>query len=174
MPETVTAQVPMIVPASVAAVQKKRNLVVKKKKRPDPVVFITIVRKDGKTFMEFKVDPRIEQIYKDMQHEIKSSSKWTGLQFYYVPGIVESRRYQSKLNQYNLLDSYGSGLVSQMRFNMSWFRTVGGVGKIEVTEPVTLEDICVMTKSAIRFLKDYFESYFEEFEVTGQVSINNL
>jgi hypothetical protein len=134
-------------------------------------ISLGIKRIDGVTRFTFEVDKKIENMYALMPNEKKTSSKWAGLEFYYIPTIVENLGYQNKLADYNLFDDYGSTFYRGGKMNIAWIRTVGGKGDIVLTDPVSLAELSQLIKRTMDFLKEYFTEYYKDFEIKGELNI---
>ena len=138
-------------------------------------VSVELSRRDGETYFKFKIDKRIEEMYKKQMSqegsEIKTSKSWPGLKFYCLPALTENNVYQTKLHEYRLFDNYGSGLYANQRLNIAWLRTVGGEGEIKLTEELSFAEVSVLVKKALQFIKEYFEDYYQGFVIKGSVSI---
>jgi hypothetical protein len=132
---------------------------------------ISLERKDGKTLLRFEIDPRIEEIYKKQKHEIKTSDSWNGLKFYYMPQIVRSEVYRRKLMDRQLKDDYGTSIYDGHSLNIAWLRTVGGKGEIVLGDEMSIAEASMLIRNATAFIKDYFETYYKNFKISGSVNI---
>lgn len=136
---------------------------------------LEIAREKGETYFKFKVDPAITELYKNQAEEIKLSKKWVGLSFFYAPKIINNELYKRILTDYHLFDEYGNDLFynggSRLLFNIAWLRTKEGEGQIKITEPVSISELTDLTKRTCDFIKDHFNKYFQDFKISGKVSI---
>lgn len=138
---------------------------------PKKKVEIEILRKDGKTFFKFKVDPKIEEYYKKHSADIKESESWPGLKFYVVPILHDDPEYQNQLDSFRLFDNYGTSLFKNKAMNVAWMRTVGGQGEIEIKSSMTFADLSLLFKNVLDFLKSHIENTFREFKIKGSLTV---
>lgn len=106
-----------------------------------------------------------------MPHEIRESEKWPTLKFYYVPQITESRKYKQMLADQSLSDNYGAPIIDEEgRFNMAWIRTVGGEGKIEMSESITLSEAQEKIERGLSFIKTFHSEFFSGYAIKAIIS----
>jgi len=134
------------------------------------MVALRIFRKEGDTFLEFETDSKFEDFFKKKEHEVKESSSWTGLKFYHIPQLTTSKDYKDIVYRHNLIDDFGTSLVANGRFNIAFLRAVGGRGVIKVGDSLSFASVAEGVKSIVRFAKDYYESFIEDYSVNGKVS----
>ena len=137
----------------------------------DKKINLEVYRKEGKTILKFSVDENIENIYKKQRYEIRESTNWEGLKFYYMPNIVDSQEYRNLCRNHSLFDDYGSSITKDGIFNIAWLRTVGGHGEIIIPNDVTFDRVSKFIQDTISFLKIYFEMYFREFRIRGELKL---
>jgi len=134
-----------------------------------------LVRKGGVTYFQFAVAPEVEKLFNENSREKKVSNTWKGLEFYYNPEIMKDESYMKLLSNYGLRDEFGHELCSsrdgRMIFNIAWLRTVGGVGKIEVSENLPYSEFNLKIKDALSCIKTYFDTYLREFKIKGTVEV---
>ena len=130
---------------------------------------LEITRKDGVTRFKFKIDPKIEELYKSRSSEVKESKAWTGCKFYAIPELLSDKNYKDELRNHRLFDDYGSGFYVDGLLNIAWIRTVGGEGEIIIKENVPFAELSTLAKQTIQFLRSHFEDYFREFTIKGSV-----
>ena len=131
---------------------------------------IEIQRTNGKTFLSFEVDTLLEKVFKRQKKEIKTSVKWKGLKFYYIPTLIENKDYKDLLYKYYLFDDYGKELFDNGNFNIAFIRTVGGKGKIRIQNDIAFAKVSVGVKNIIDFLKEYYEKFLKDYKVKGYIS----
>ncbi len=154
------------------AVSKKETVSKSPKKADDKKkIIIEAIREDGVTKFMFEVDARITKMYEGQSTEIKPSGKWEGLKFYYIPSLLESSIYQHKLSEFGLFDDYGSTFYRDGRMNIAWLRTVGGKGTIIIDETIEFAQLSILIKKTMQFLKEYFEEYYKEFKIKGELTV---
>ena len=103
---------------------------------------------------------------------MRQSEKWPGLEFYYMPDIVESKEYKQLLANYNLIDNFGYKMVEDgERFNIAFLRTVSGKGEIQLNRELPFALVADRLKMITQFLKNYYEEYLTDYKVTGSVQI---
>jgi len=133
---------------------------------------IEISRKDGKSYLTFEIPPIIEDIYKKLHAEIKTSEKWVGLKFYYLPELLKNNTYKNILHDYGLFDDYGSEIMNDDNyFNIALLRTVGGKGKIKLNNTLPLATLSHQIKNTLLFIKHFHEEFFNDFEIKGKLEI---
>lgn len=130
---------------------------------------LEITRKEGVTKFKFKVDPKIEELYKSRSTEVKESKAWPGHKFYAVPTLLSDNNYKTELRNHRLFDDYGSGFYVDGLLNIAWVRTEGGQGEIIIKENVPFAELSTLAKQTIQFLRTHFEDYFREFTIKGSV-----
>lgn len=135
-------------------------------------IILTIERERGNTYFAFKIDKELEKVYKDNCQEVRESSSWPGLKFYYLPEIIASPSYKNLLDNYGLFDDYGQKLISGRKLNIAWLRTVDGEGRIKVSEPMAIAELAELVKRTTTFIKEYFENYFRDCKIDGEVTID--
>jgi len=135
-------------------------------------ITLSIEREKGNTYFVFKIDKELEKIYRENCQKIKDSGNWPGLKFYYLPEIISSPSYKNLLDNYNLFDDYGQKLISSRKMNIAWLRTVDGEGKIKVSEPMAIAELAELIKRTTLFIKEYFENYFRDCKIDGEVTID--
>ncbi len=143
----------------------------KEDKKLTKKIELEIIRKDGKSYFKFKIDSRIEQIYKDQMLEIKESTNWPGLKFYSIPEMTKNEKYTYRLNDFHLFDDYGKSIFQKGFMNIAWLRTVGGEGLVEIKDIISFAELSQCTKQVTQFLKEYFYEYYQEFHLKGSVTI---
>lgn len=139
---------------------------------PKPKVEVKCYRRDGETFFWFKVDEKISAMYKKQALEERESDSWPGLKFYFIPSLTDNQEYKHKLQGFNLFDNFGSSIYRNRQFNIAWLRIVGGQGEVKIDEMVSFSEANQLIKNAMSFIKEYFEDYFREFEISGTVNVN--
>jgi hypothetical protein len=149
------------------AQNEKTKTPAKDKKR----IEIEIYRKEGKTFFKFAIDPKIEELYKAGSPELRKSTSWAGLEFYYLPHLTSNKEYKDKLEYFRLFDDYGVGIYVGGKLNIAWLRTVGGKGDIQIKDPLSFAELSALTKNCVQFVKEYFEEYYREFKIRGNISV---
>lgn len=141
-------------------------------------VEMIIRRKGGKTFFEFSIAPELEALYRNMEGEVRDSTAWQGLRFYFVPSIVNLEEYKRRLAEFDLFDDYGAELLRQERggsgvkFNIAWLRTEGGRGSVQVKNAVNFARLSVLMENCLRFLKEYHDDFFRDFKIRGSLTID--
>lgn len=143
----------------------------KAKKVENKKIEVKLYREGGETYFEFTIDPRIEEVYKNMKGEIRESSNWEGLKFYYLPEVIENHSYKKLLSDYSLIDNYGQPiyLEREQRFNMAFLRTVSGTGKIKVPNNLPFSEVSLGLKRVCEFIRTYHENFLEDYSVKGIV-----
>lgn len=135
-------------------------------------ISIEIERKNGNTFFSFSVPKYVESMYiASPDVEVRESTNWEGLKFYYIPSIVSADSYKTALRNYNLFDDYGQPIFVDDKMNIAWLRTVGGEGKIIVRDHISQALLNERVKSIVAFLKEYFEDYYKECIIKGSLTI---
>ena len=136
---------------------------------------VEIKRKNGVTIFKFKIDPHIENMYKSQvqngEGEIKESTKWEGLKFYFLPNLLTSEAYQNLLLNYRLFDDYGQSLYRNGKLNIAWLRTEGGKGEVELKEELGFSELSSLVKNAMACIREHFDHYYRDFKITGSVSV---
>lgn len=136
---------------------------------------IEILREKGKTIFRFQIDPRIEKLYKERAKEIRPSTSWPSLNFYYCPDITEDENYQAKLSNYRLFDDYGTGLYKtghNGRMNIAWIRTVGGKGDIIIKDSgLSIAELTTLFRGALQFIRVHWEDSFKDFHIKGSLKL---
>lgn len=133
---------------------------------------MTIYRKDGVSWFDFEIDPALEEIFKNRSKgEVRTSGSWDGLQFYYIPELTGARAYAHLLEQYDLYDDFGSGITRQGKFNMAFIRTVGGKGRIRVSDSIPFSQVTQSMRSIAAFLKMFYADHLSDYKVKGVVSV---
>lgn len=135
-------------------------------------ISLKIKRQKGITKLVFNVDKEIRDLYENMEHEKRESGNWPGLHFYFIPQIIDSRKYQEMLSAYGLFDDFGSKVYHSGRFNIAFLRTIEGSGEIIIKEHIAFADLSNWMQKMTSFLKDYHEGFFADCEVNGEVKIN--
>ena len=130
--------------------QNPVELKAKKEKRK---IKIEIYRKDGDTYLQFEFDLKLENFFAKKKHEIRESTNWPELKFYFIPDILENKNYQQLLSAYNLFDDYGSALTRNSTFNIAFLRTVGGKGKILINHDMPFATCSEGIRNIVRFVK---------------------
>lgn len=127
----------------------------------------------GKMELNFSIPAKIEGILKSMPNEIKESSKWPGLQFYFVPELVQNKEYKELLHSYDLFDNYGSDLIDPEtnRMNIAWMRTVGGQGSLPLNQKVGRQEATTLVRNCTAFIRDYYNNFHRPIKVIGKVEI---
>ena len=128
---------------------------------------IEIQRVNGNTYLSFEVDPTITKTFKEQAKEIKESQNWKGLKFYFIPEITQDENYKRLLRNYYLIDDFGVSLYSERYFNIAFLRTVGGKGKIKVSNDIPFAVVSEGMKNIIAFMKRYYEEYLKDYTVRG-------
>lgn len=141
------------------------------KKKGFKSIKIELSRKDGTTWFEFAIDPNIENIFKKQAQEIRKSSSWEGLEFYYCPQVIESEQYQNMLQSYNLADDFGHPLFKGKRLNIAFVRTVGGKGKIAVEGEIPFSELGISVQTFLSFLKRYHEEFLADYTIKGSIQL---
>jgi hypothetical protein len=131
---------------------------------------IEISRKDGKTFLNFDIDERLEKVFKENYVAIRQSESWKDLQFYYCPDITDNNEYKDLLNNYRLFDNYGSPLFENSRFNIAFLRTIGGKGSIVVPNSIPFAVVSQGIRDMVAFIKKYYEEFMKDYSVKGFVN----
>lgn len=138
-------------------------------------VSVQLMRKDGKTVFSFEIDENIEKMYRNQAEangEIRDSANWPGLKFYYLPAILRSPNYKSKLANALLIDDFGQAIVYNGHFNIAWLRTVTGKGQVVINnDSLSFAELSIFIKSALSFVKEYFDEYYRGFTIKGNVSV---
>lgn len=138
---------------------------------------LSIDRIKGKTFFNFEIAPEITEVFKNGSSQEKESGNWPGNKFYYVPEITSNENYKTLAKRKGLYDDYGQPLIQgtsqrgDLYFNIAWIRTVGGKGKIEIKEMITIGDLSEMLNRCTSFLKEYFENYFRDAKITAGITV---
>ena len=136
-------------------------------------IVINVERTKGQTFISFEFAPEIEEIWKMHDAQIKESTAWEGLKFYYIPEVIQSREYVRLLDRYGLRDDYGHSIFGDDgKFNIAFIRTVGGKGKIKVKNTISHSEIIQGVDNTGNFIKDYFQAYLKDFKFTCNININ--
>ena len=130
---------------------------------------IEIRRQDGKTFFKFTIDPNIVKMYEGKSSETRESVNWPGLKFYWMPDLTTNQSYRDALSRHNLIDDYGAPIFSRGYFNIAWLRTVGGTGEIKIEDEIMFSELSRHIKQALSFMKEYFEEYYREFTIKGNL-----
>jgi hypothetical protein len=133
-------------------------------------VKIGIERVDGNTYLSFEVHPSITKVFKDKAESTKTSTKWKGLKFYYIPTLTESRDYKELLSRYSLFDDYGSTLYQNNSFNVAFLRTIKSKGKILVNDDIPFAVVSQGMQNIVSFLKKYYEDYLKDYAVKGIIT----
>ena len=147
-------------------IKSNKNNNMEKKK-----ISFKIFRKNGSTFFEFECDSKFEAIFSAKKHEIRESTNWEGLKFYFIPEITNNEDYKHLLNKYGLKDDFGSEIYDDNMFNVAFLRTIGGKGTIKVNKDLSFSTVSEAIRNIVRFTKEYYESFIEDFEVKGSVNI---
>ena len=133
-------------------------------------------RANGKTYFSFQVPNKITELYKSRSQEVVTSKSWVGVKFYSIPALITDERYKEKLKSYNLFDNFGDAFVKieggSYRLNIAWIRAQDGVGEFEVKNELGHSELNMLVKNMLEFLKNYFEDYFREFSIKGQLTID--
>lgn len=131
-----------------------------------------LTRNNMKVKIDFEVDQKLTDIFKENSAEIKESASWVGLKFYSVPSIVSSAGYKALLNNYSLFDDFGTSLHKDGKFNIAWTRTVGGKGTIEVKDNfLTEEELKRFLRNSVSFLRDYYEESLKDIEIFAELTM---
>lgn len=141
-------------------------------KAEDKKINLEIARKNGDTVFRFEVPKFLEAMYAGRSEEVKTSEKWAGLEFYYMPGLLKNEDYKRSLANYRLVDDYGQALFSNGYFNIAWLRTKGGKGEIKVSDDVSMAKVNETMKGCISFLKEYFTDFLQDFSLKGTLTID--
>lgn len=134
-------------------------------------VSLSITRKEGKTMFSFAIAPEIEAIYQQNTEGVKTSAKWAGLEFYTNEMLRKTEAYKQSLERFHLFDDYGQSFYREGRMNIAWMRTVGGTGTITLTDTISFAELSVLVNNVIAFTKEYFEDYFREFVISGNLEV---
>lgn len=129
-----------------------------------------IQRTNGNTYLSFEVHEGIEQLFKKQSKGIRESQSWKGLKFYTVPELLSDSNYMSMLRENGLTDDFGTPLYSTGKFNIAFLRTVGGKGKIKVSNDMPFALVSQGIRNIVRFLKEYYEEYLKDYKVKGVVN----
>ena len=128
---------------------------------------IEIQRENGNTYLSFEIDPSITKTFKEQSKEIKESQNWKGLKFYFIPEMTQSQAYKDLLYNYRLVDDFGTSLYEGNCFNIAFLRTVGGKGKIKVSNDIPFAVVSDGVRRIITFMKKYYEEYLKDYTVRG-------
>ena len=128
---------------------------------------IEIQRENGNTYLSFEIDPSITKTFKEQSKEIKESQNWKGLKFYFIPEMTQSQAYKDLLYNYRLVDDFGTSLHEGNYFNIAFLRTVGGKGKIKVSNDIPFAVVSDGVRRIITFMKKYYEEYLKDYTVRG-------
>lgn len=143
----------------------------------EKTIKIKVKREDGVTKFSFVVDPFITQIYAAQSQEVKTSEAWPGLQFHYLPKLIDSDEYKRVLRDFHLFDNYGSTLIKRSsdsrrnEMNVAWLRTTTGQGEIVIDEILSDAELTELVRNTREFIKTQFQSFFQNFEITGEIRI---
>lgn len=152
-------------------IYKVDESLIKKVKENMSTINISIERVKGITSFNFKIDPKIEEIFKGMNGEVKTSEKWPGNKFYYIPELIKNQSYKDLLYKNNLIDDYGQFLVEGNKFNIGWLRTVGGEGKVKISDTLDLLFVKDLIERTNKFIREYFSSFIQDMKVTGKIEV---
>lgn len=164
--------------AYLRSVKKSGAVVEGQEPKKKSKVEMIIRRKGGKTFFEFKIAPELEALYKNMEGEVRDSTAWRGLKFYFVPSIVNLAEYKRQLASFDLFDDYGTELLKSegenrgVKFNIAWLRTEGGKGSVEIKNAVNFARLSVLMDNCLRFLKEYHDDFFRDFKIRGSLTVD--
>ena len=127
----------------------------------------------GKMVLDFSIPEAIEKLFLNMKHEIKTSDKWPGLEFYFMPELVKNKEYKELLHVYELFDNYGADIIDEEsgRMNIAWLRTVGGKGTLEIPGKLGQEEASTLVRNATAFIRDYYNNFHRPISVKGKVCI---
>jgi len=132
---------------------------------------IAVERINGETYLTFEVSPEIEKLWQGEGVEIRESESWPNLKFYYNETLREDYTYRHLLSNFNLRDDYGSKIIADGYFNIAFIRTVGGTGKIKLSNTFSYAVVSEGIRNTILFLKQYFAEYLKNFKVKGTLNI---
>lgn len=132
---------------------------------------LQLERKEGSTYLKFKVDPAIVKIYEGQSDEVRESQSWPGLKFFYSPKITGAHDYRNLLANYNLSDDFGSPIFQNRVLNIAFLRTVAGEGSIKIKDSVSIAEMSNLIRNITAFLKEYFNHYFRDALIKGTVNI---
>ena len=132
---------------------------------------LEISRVNGETKFVFKIDPYLTELYAKQAQEKRKSEAWPGLEFYYVPRVIESEKYKKLLEEYHLFDTFGSRITDGKRFNIAWIRTVQGGGEIKIEDDISFAEMSFFIRNTTNFLKEYFNEFFRDAKVNGSVTL---
>ena len=133
------------------------------------IIKTKIEHKGGRTVFSFEIPPKIEAMYQEQTPEVRTSQKWEGLQFYYLPKLTENEAYKNALNKYNLVDNFCAAVIDGAVLNVAFLRTVGGKGSVEIPQVVSVAEAAEMSRRVCGFIKMYTEEFLKPYKVEGQV-----
>ncbi len=145
------------------------------KKQTNPKIEFHVFRKDGNTYFGFKIDPRIEKIFKKSSENIVESQSWEGLKFYSVPATTESQDYKNLLERYGLRDAFGHKFYDDIsgKFNIAFIRTVGGEGEIKLdASSLSFAIVASKMKNVLQFLRTYHEEFLRNYKVSATLTFD--
>lgn len=132
---------------------------------------LNLKRINGETFIIFKVDKKVEQIFKKQSTEIKESASWEGLSFYSVPELTTDENYKRLLQRWQLIDDFGTSLYAGGTFNIAFLRTVGGSGEIKVRGDIGYSAVSIGIERILGFLKEYYGEYLRDYKVNATLTL---
>lgn len=138
----------------------------------DNKVTLAVVRKSGKTVLEFHVPKVVRDIWADKGLEVAESSNWPGLQFYKLRNNDRTPQYRDMLERFGLFDDFGAELVDDSgKFNVAFLRSVDADGKIPVNGELAYGSIAAKVRDLAAFVREFVEGFVADYRITGSVSI---
>ncbi len=126
-------------------------------------------RINGKYF-SFEINPSIEEYFKIQTNKTKESKDWGDLNFYDLLDLTNDEFYQNLLSEYNLFDDFGGLLFKDGKFNVAFIKTVGGKGRIEINDDISLDIISEGINNINHFLTKYYQDFIQDYKIKEAIN----